>query len=386
WSAWRTRRARTCPGRSTPAAEPGSSWPWSPATTRRPPPPSPPRSGCAGPTSRSCGATTCPRTTTPSASCSTRTASWSPGSRPRRSCASPAPPPGPRRRHDRRRGERRAALHEADIGVAMGRSGTDVAREAADLVLLDDHFASIVNGIEHGRATFLNIRRFLTYHLTDNVAEVTPFLVWALRGGRVPLALGLLQILALDLGTDTPSAVALGAEPPSRGVLGRPPERGGLPDATVARRAFGRIGALVALFTMAAFLVSFLSGGWRPGETFPGGHVAMAASGAAFMAVVLGQTANAFACRSTTRWPGALGWTTNPLLLVAASIELCFSLVVLFVGPIADELGHADPPLAGWLVGFAAPVAVLAVDALAKSRARRAAAARRAGGAGRIGA
>ncbi|MFO7280188.1 MAG: cation-transporting P-type ATPase [Thermoanaerobacterales bacterium] len=278
------------------------------------------------------------------------------------------------------------ALHEADIGVAMGRSGTDVAREAADLVLLDDHFASIVNGIEHGRATFLNIRRFLTYHLTDNVAEVTPFLVWALSGGRVPLALGVLQILALDLGTDTLSAVALGAEPPSRGILDRPPVRGRLLDATVARRAFGRIGPLVALFTMAAFLVSFLSGGWRPGETFPGGHVAMAASGAAFMAVVLGQTANAFACRSTTRWPGALGWTTNPLLLVAASIELCFSLVVLFVGPIADELGHADPPLAGWLVGFAAPVAVLAVDALAKSRARRAAAARRAGGAGRIGA
>ena len=82
------------------------------------------------------------------------------------------------------------ALHEADIGVAMGASGTDVAREAADLVLLDDHFASIVAGIEQGRTTFLNVRRFLTYRLTDNVAELTPFLVWALSGGRFPLALG----------------------------------------------------------------------------------------------------------------------------------------------------------------------------------------------------
>ena len=87
------------------------------------------------------------------------------------------------------------ALREADIGIAMGRSGTDVAREAADLVLLDDDFATIVAAVEQGRATFANIRRFLTYHLTDNVAELTPFVVWALSGGRFPLALGVLQIL-----------------------------------------------------------------------------------------------------------------------------------------------------------------------------------------------
>ena len=111
------------------------------------------------------------------------------------------------------------ALREADIGIAMGASGTDVAREAADLVLLDDHFASIVAGIEQGRATFLNIRRFLTYHLTDNVAELTPFVVWAMSGGRIPLALSVLQILALDIGTDTLSAVALGAERPGPDVL-----------------------------------------------------------------------------------------------------------------------------------------------------------------------
>ena len=74
------------------------------------------------------------------------------------------------------------ALQAADIGVAMGRSGTDVAREAADLVLLDDDFATIVAAIENGRGTYKNIRRFLTYHLTDNVAELTPFVVWALWG------------------------------------------------------------------------------------------------------------------------------------------------------------------------------------------------------------
>ena len=203
------------------------------------------------------------------------------------------------------------ALHEADIGVAMGRSGTDVAREAADLVLLDDAFSSIVAGVEQGRATFVNMRRFLTYHLTDNVAELTPFIVWALSGGRFPLALGVLQILAIDLGTDTLSAVALGAEPPARHLLDGPPVTGRLMNATVLRRAFGLLGPLIAALSMLAFLVSMAAAGWSPGEPFPTGHDLLAASGAAFLTVVLGQKANVFACRSSTRWPGALGWSTN---------------------------------------------------------------------------
>ncbi|MFZ6005214.1 MAG: cation-translocating P-type ATPase [Actinomycetota bacterium] len=262
------------------------------------------------------------------------------------------------------------ALHEADIGIAMGRSGTDVAREAADLVLLDDNFASIVAGIEQGRTTFLNVRRFLTYHLTDNVAELTPFVVWALSGGRFPLALGVMQILALDIGTDTLSAVALGAEPPAQHVLERPPVSGRLLNGTVLRRAFGLLGPTVAVATMTAFLVALGASGWRPGDSFPAGHHLAAASGAAFMTVVIAQTANAFACRSSTRWPGSLGWTTNRLLIPAAGIELVFSLTVLFWAPISVELGHAGPPLAGWAVALMAAGAVLAVDALDKWRRR----------------
>jgi len=263
------------------------------------------------------------------------------------------------------------ALHEADIGIAMGASGTDVAREAADLVLLDDDFASIVAGVEQGRTTFLNVRRFLTYHLTDNVAELTPFLVWALSGGRFPLALGVLQILALDIGTDTLSAVALGAEPPAAHVLDRPPVSGHLMSRTVVRRAFGLLGPTIALFAMVAFLTSYLVAGWRPGDSFPVGHVAFAASGAAFMTVVIAQSANAFACRSSTRWPGALGWTTNRLLIAAVSIEFLFSLAVLLVEPVARELEHASPPLAGWLVALLAAGALLSVDAADKRRRRR---------------
>lgn len=258
------------------------------------------------------------------------------------------------------------ALHEADIGVAMGESGTDVAREAADLVLLDDSFTGIVAGIEQGRATFVNIRRFLTYHLTDNVAELAPFLVWALSGGLFPLALGVLQIIALDIGTDTLSAVALGAEPPAPHLLEGPPVHGRLMNHTVLRRAFGLLGPLEAVLSLAAFLVSLIALGWRPANPFPTGHDLAAASGAAFITVVFAQTANVFACRSSSRWPGALGWTTNRLLIPAALLGLSFSLLELWVPPIARLLGQLNPPLWGWVVALASAPVLLAVDALDK--------------------
>jgi hypothetical protein len=139
---------------------------------------------------------------------------------------------------------------------------------------------------------------------------------------------------------------------------------------TVLRRAFALLGPVVAASTMVAFLASYLAAGWRPGDPFPTGQVALGASGAAFMTVVIAQTANAHACRSSTRWPGALGWTTNRLLLVGGFIELLFSLLVLWVGPIADELGHTSPPMVGWVVAFAAAGLVVAVDALDKTRRR----------------
>ena len=257
------------------------------------------------------------------------------------------------------------ALQEADIGIAMGESGTDVAREAADLVLLNDDFATIVAAIEQGRATFSNIRRFLTYHLTDNVAELTPFVVWALSGGRFPLALGVLQILALDIGTDLLPALALGAEPPKTGVLRQPPQRRHLIDRALLRRVFGVLGPTEAVVEMLAFIAGLMTVGWRPGQGFPTGHALLAASGAAFTAVVIGQIGNAFACRSSVEWPGRIGWRSNPLLLGAVFVEL-LTLVVFLFAPIAGLIGQAAPPLAGALIALLAAPAVLVVDALNK--------------------
>jgi magnesium-transporting ATPase (P-type) len=258
------------------------------------------------------------------------------------------------------------ALQEADIGVAMGLSGTDVAREAADLVLLDDHFATIVAAIEQGRATYSNIRRFLTYHLTDNVAELTPFVIWALSGGQFPLALGVLQILALDIGTDLLPALALGAEPPGKGVLNRPPERRHLLDRRLMIRAFCILGPVEAALEMTAFTVVLFAAGWSWGVRGDPA-VLMTASGSAFTAVVLGQLANAFACRSATVPPWRQGWLTNPLLGWAVLAELAVLAVCLYIGPVAALLGHLPPAPVGFAIAFLAIPAVFAADWLYKT-------------------
>ncbi|MET1086529.1 MAG: cation-transporting P-type ATPase [Arthrobacter sp.] len=258
------------------------------------------------------------------------------------------------------------ALQEADIGVAMGASGTDVAREAADLVLLDDDFATIIVAVEQGRATYANIRRFLTYHLTDNVAELTPFVIWALSGGSFPLALGVLQILFLDIGTDLLPALALGSEKPGKRVLQRPPERRHLMDGALMQRVFGVLGPVEALCEMAAFTLVLWLAGWRPGGPFPEAGILAAASGAAFASVVLAQLANAFACRSETVPPWKLGWGTNLLLLWAVGVELALLAVFLLLEPVAGMLGQAPPPAAGLLAAVLAMPALLAADYLYK--------------------
>lgn len=250
------------------------------------------------------------------------------------------------------------ALREADIGVAMGEGGTDVAREAADLVLLDDHFGTIVAAASLGRATFLNARRFLTYHLTSNVAELVPFVVWAASAGNFPLALGVLQILAIDLGSDTFPAIALGAERPDRRVLDHPPVKGGLLDRTVAVRAFGVLGLTETAMSMMAFIVTMVAFGWLPGSTWPQGEALLAASGAAYLAVVAGQCANAYACRSTRLPVWRLAWGGNRYLTFAMVYVVAFAAICLLVPPIAHLLGQAWPP---WSV---LPLIVLALPVM----------------------
>ncbi|HEX5671248.1 MAG TPA: cation-translocating P-type ATPase C-terminal domain-containing protein, partial [Acidimicrobiia bacterium] len=158
----------------------------------------------------------------------------------------------------------------------------------------------------------------------------------------------------------------LGAEPSHRDVSEQPPSRGRLLDRKVAFRAFGLLGPVEAAAEMAAFFAVFLAAGWRPGETFPESALA-SASGAAFATVVLAQTANAFACRSTTRPAWRLPFLSNKLLIGAALVELAIAAAFLFVPAVAEVLGHESPSGAGWVIALASIPLLLGADAMHKA-------------------
>ena len=151
------------------------------------------------------------------------------------------------------------ALKKADIGVAMGISGTDVAKESADMILTDDHFASIVHAVEEGRAVYRNIQKFLTYIFNSNTPEAVPSAFFLFSLGRIPLPLTVMQILAIDLGTDMMPALGLGVEPPEEGVMNRPPRR--LSDRLLNRqlllKAFAWYGMIESVLAMGAFFLNY---------------------------------------------------------------------------------------------------------------------------------
>lgn len=161
-------------------------------------------------------------------------------------------------------------------------------------------------------------------------------------------------------------ALALGAEPPSDRVLQTPVAGRHLLDRPVLTRAFGLLGCVEAVMVMAAFFATYLASGWRPGHSLPLGTVFPFASAAAFLALGIGQTANAFSYRSTTRWPGKLGWTSNHLLLHATVVQLSLLAVFLRARPLAFLLGHAPPHGLGFVIALLAFSAVLIADAAQK--------------------
>jgi magnesium-transporting ATPase (P-type) len=262
------------------------------------------------------------------------------------------------------------ALRTADIGIAMGATGSDVAREAADLILLDDNFVTIIGAIELGRSTFANIRRFLTYHLTDNVAELAPFAAWALTGGGFPLAIGVLQVLALDIGTDMLPALALGAEPPNPRTLDGPARTGQLIDRRLLTRAFGVLGPTEAVASLGAFLITLLLGGWHWGAT-PAAPLLALASGTAFAAIVLSQLGNAYACRSESQPAFHRGIRGTRLLLFAVATEVVLLLGFVGVPPAARVLGGTWPTPLGWALSLAAMGLLLLTDTVHKRLTRR---------------
>ena len=209
------------------------------------------------------------------------------------------------------------ALRRADIGVAMGRSGTDVAREAATMVLTDDNFATIVAAVGAGRRIYDNIRKFIVYIFAHATPEVTPFLVFALGGGAIPLPLTVLQLLAFDVGTETLPALALGREPAEPGIMDRAPRSRdeGIIRGSMLVRAWLFLGVIAAALQMGAYFYVLVRGGWSPGDPVGAGtplhHTYLQATTMTFMSMVVAQIGTAFASRTETASLFSVGVFSN---------------------------------------------------------------------------
>ena len=242
------------------------------------------------------------------------------------------------------------ALKKADIGIAMGVAGTDVAKEIADIILLNDNFATIVNAIEEGRTVFANIRKFATYVLVSNVPEVVPFLGYGFFG--IPLALTIPQVLAVDLGTDMVPAIALGAEPPHPGIMDVPPRprTDRLLSTPLLLSAYLFLGLNSALLAMGGFFLYLLANGWTWGVHLEwSSPLLQSATTVTLAGIVLAQVANVFACRSARLSAFRVGWRTNPLIYWGIAVELTLFAMISYTSIGNQMFGTTPLPL--WIFG-----------------------------------
>lgn len=255
------------------------------------------------------------------------------------------------------------ALKAADIGIAMGLRGADVAREAADMVLLDDNFATIVSAIEEGRAVFGNIRKFLTYVLTSNVSELVPYLAFALF--RLPLPLTVIQILAVDLGTDMVPALALGADPPDPSLMQRPPRSRaeGLVTLPLLLRSYLWLGLIQAAGAMTAYWIQLRGGGWQYGDQFaPRDPLYLQSTTACLSAIVVMQMVNVFVCRDSRRSLFSGGFAANKLIFIAVAAELLLIMAIDYTSWGQTICGTAPISLKTWLGMLPAAAMMLALE------------------------
>ena len=264
------------------------------------------------------------------------------------------------------------ALKTADIGIAMGIAGSDVAKEAADLILLDDNFASIVAAIEEGRAVFDNIRKFLTYILSSNIPELVPYLAFVLF--RIPLPLTIIQILAVDLGTDMLPALALGAEKPDPAVMQRPPrarnER--LLSWGLIARAYLFLGVLEAAAAMAVFFFVLNAAGWTYGVSLDRSDpLYLQATSACLVTIVVMQMMNVFLCRHPSRSSLSFGLFSNPYILLGLAAELGVILFIIYTAAGNWLFGTAPVGAEVWLLALALAALMWGLEEVRKAWWRR---------------
>ncbi|GAB2920678.1 cation-translocating P-type ATPase [Streptomyces heilongjiangensis] len=242
------------------------------------------------------------------------------------------------------------ALKRADIGVAMGASGTDVAREAASMVLLDDSFASIATAVRLGRAVYQNIRKFLVYLFSHNIGELVPILAATFSGfPLVPISA--VQILAIDLGSDVLPALALGAEPPEPDVMDRPPRsrRERLFSAALVGRILF-LGGVQAVCVTGVFFWHVGSSGIPFDDFTEDTLVYQEAVTMVQAGIVLSQFFNALAVRTDRQSILKVGLLSNPALLAAGGFGVALMAAISYLPPLQSVFNTAPLAAADWAV------------------------------------
>ncbi len=255
------------------------------------------------------------------------------------------------------------ALKKADIGVAMGMRGSDVAKEAAAMILTDDNFASIVSAIEEGRGVYANIRKFVTYILASNVPEGIPFVAFVLF--RIPLPLTVMQILAVDLGTDLVPALGLGTEQPEPGTMDRPPRSRDqrLLDKPLLLRAYLFLGIIEAVLSLGAFFFCYFMNGWRPGMAMAdSGSLYITATTMSLAGIVASQIGNVFACRTERESIFRVGFLSNRLVLWGIATELAIITFLMYTPVMQGVFGVAPLAFREWSILLVFPPVLLLME------------------------
>ena len=266
------------------------------------------------------------------------------------------------------------ALKKADIGVAMGISGTDVAKEAADMILTDDNFASIVHAVEQGRAVYNNIRKFLLYIFNSNMSEAVPSIAFLFSRGAIPLPLTVMQILFIDLGTDLVPALGLGAELPEEGIMNNPPRnlKEPLLNRKIVLKAFFWYGILGSIVSMFAYFFVNLKGGYSLTALAPAGSSTyIVATTMTLAAIVFSQIAAVMNCRTETQSVFKLGLLNNRTINAGIILEIIFLVLIMYVPFLRDMFGTAPIDMASWIYLICIPPVILAIEELRKAFSRK---------------
>ena len=250
------------------------------------------------------------------------------------------------------------ALKNADMGVAMGLMGTDVAKEASNMVLMDDNFATIVAAVEEGRTIFDNIKKFIAYILTSNIPEILPFIAFVLLD--IPLPLTVILILSIDLGTDIVPALGLGAEKPESDVMKRKPRPRGerLLSRNLLLMSYGIVGMLQAAAGFFTYFTILYTGGWEWGQELASADPLYRTAVTGFFAsIIICQVADVIICRTRTQSLLTVGFFSNWLVLVGIGFELLLLFSISYIPAFNTFFGTA--PLEVWHLLLSVPFALL---------------------------